>query len=89
MLVNMHIKNLALIEEADLDFYDGLNILTGETGAGKSILLGSMNLALGEKIPKEMIRNESIPAVVDLVFQVDDENTLKRLEQIGVEKPMM
>ena len=85
MLVNMHIKNLALIEEADIDFYEGLNILTGETGAGKSILLGSMNLALGEKIPKEMIRDESIPAVVDLVFQVDDPDTLSKLQELEID----
>ena len=56
MLENLHIKNLALIEEADVNFTDHLNILTGETGAGKSILLGSMNLALGGKMSKDMIR---------------------------------
>ena len=49
MLQNLHVKNLALIEEADINFKDGLNILTGETGAGKSIILGSVNLALGGK----------------------------------------
>ena len=49
MLANLHVKNLALIEEADINFKDGLNILTGETGAGKSIILGSVNLALGGK----------------------------------------
>lgn len=49
-------KNLALIEEAEVDFEEGLNILTGETGAGKSILIGSVNLALGQKMSREMIR---------------------------------
>ena len=49
MLVHLHVKNLALIEEAEVDFEEGLNILTGETGAGKSILIGSVNLALGQK----------------------------------------
>ena len=49
MLRNLHVRNLALIEEAEVDFSSGLNILTGETGAGKSIIIGSINLALGEK----------------------------------------
>ena len=47
MLQNLHVKNLALIDEIEVEFGDGLNILTGETGAGKSIILGSVNLALG------------------------------------------
>ena len=47
MLLHLHVKNLALIDEAEVDFTEGLNILTGETGAGKSILIGSINLALG------------------------------------------
>ena len=49
MLTNLHVKDLALIEEADVEFGPGLNILTGETGAGKSILMGAVNLALGQK----------------------------------------
>jgi DNA repair protein RecN (Recombination protein N) len=54
MLVNLHVKNLALIKEADIDLKEGLNILTGETGAGKSIVIGSINLALGEKVQKKL-----------------------------------
>ena len=49
MLVHLHVKNLALIDEIEVDFAEGLNILTGETGAGKSVLIGSVNLALGQK----------------------------------------
>ena len=63
MLLNLHVKNLALIEEAEVDFGPGLNILTGETGAGKSILLGSMQLILGSKMSKEMIREKSSHAL--------------------------
>ena len=55
MLLELHVKNLALIETADVELEDGLNILTGETGAGKSIMIGSVNLALGQKASKEMI----------------------------------
>ena len=56
MLVHLHVKNLALIEDIEVEFGPGLNILTGETGAGKSILLGSMQLILGSRIAKDMIR---------------------------------
>ena len=52
MLQNLHVKNLALIDETEVDFRNGLNILSGETGAGKSIIIGSINLALGEKVQK-------------------------------------
>ena len=54
MLQSVHVKNLALIEEIEVDFKDGLNILTGETGAGKSIILGSVGLALGGRYTKDM-----------------------------------
>lgn len=56
MLVSLHVKNLALIEETEVEFGEGLNILTGETGAGKSILIGSVNLALGARFDKDMLR---------------------------------
>ena len=55
MLQSLHVKNLALINEAEVDLTSGLNIMTGETGAGKSIIIGSINIALGEKVPKEMM----------------------------------
>ena len=71
MLLELHVKNLALIEAADVELEDGLNILTGETGAGKSIMIGSVNLALGQKASKEMIRNGAEYAYVELVFLVD------------------
>ena len=57
MLINLHVKNLALIKEVDVDFSNGLIVLTGETGAGKSLLLGSVNIALGNKVSKDIIRN--------------------------------
>lgn len=69
MLTNLHVKNLALIEEADISLREGLNILTGETGAGKSILLGAINLALGGKFDKEMLRHGAEQALVELTFQ--------------------
>ena len=56
MLQNLHVKNLALIDEVEITFDEHLNILTGETGAGKSALIGSIESALGKKISKDMIR---------------------------------
>lgn len=69
MLNSLHVKNLALIEETEVEFGKGLNILTGETGAGKSILLGSIQTALGAKTSKEVIRNGAESAYVELVFE--------------------
>lgn len=73
MLLELHVRNLALIEQADVEFGDGLNILTGETGAGKSIIIGSVNLALGQKAPKDMIRNGAEYGYVELIFSVEEE----------------
>ena len=77
MLLELHVKNLALIEQADVELGDGLNILTGETGAGKSIIIGSVNLALGQKAPRDMIRSGAEYAWVELVFGVDEEKREK------------
>ncbi len=85
MLQNLHVKNLALIDECEVEFSDGLNILSGETGAGKSIIIGSINLALGEKVPKEMLRDSDQPAFVELIFSVDNEQTAKALKALDVE----
>ncbi len=85
MLQNLHVKNLALIDEAEVDFSYGLNILTGETGAGKSIIIGSINLALGEKVPKEMLKENGEPSLVELVFHVDNDKTIEALRELDVE----
>ena len=73
MLEEIHIKNLALIEESRIEFGEGLNILTGETGAGKSVLLGSVNLALGARADKDLIRTGEEEASVSLVFSLTDD----------------
>lgn len=84
MLVHLHVKNLALIEEAEVEFGPGLNILTGETGAGKSILLGSMQLILGGKTSRNMIRENADYALVELLFQVENPKVLKKLEVLDL-----
>ena len=75
-------KNLALIEEEEVSFSDGLNILTGETGAGKSIILGSVNLALGAKADKSIIRTGKDYALIEMIFQADNDRQLERLRQM-------
>ena len=84
MLVHLHVKNLALIEEAEVEFGPGLNILTGETGAGKSILLGSMQLILGGKTSRNMIRENADYALVELLFQLENPRVLKKLEDFDL-----
>lgn len=85
MITNLHVKNLALIDEADVSFRPGLNILTGETGAGKSILLGSINLALGQKMTSDMIRSGADHALVELVFEIENEQVLQRLREMDID----
>lgn len=85
MLLNLHVKNMALIDEMEVNFEDRLNILTGETGAGKSIIIGSINAALGKKVSKDMIRREQEYGLVELVFHIDKENTLEKLKKLDVE----
>ncbi len=81
MLHNLYVKNLALIDEIEVEFTKGLNILTGETGAGKSIILGSVNLALGGKYSADIIRKGAEYGYVELTFFVENktqEEALKR-----------
>lgn len=85
MLLGLHVKNLALIEEEEISFEDGLNILTGETGAGKSILLGSVNLALGAKADKSLIRTGADFALVELLFRIDNERQREKLRAMDIE----
>lgn len=85
MLTNLHVKNLALIDETDVYFEKGLNILTGETGAGKSIILGSVNIALGGKTSSDVIRKNCDYALTELTFHIEDEEKLQLLNEHGIE----
>ena len=82
MLAHLHVKNLALIEEIEVEFGPGLNILTGETGAGKSILLGSMQLILGAKTSKNKNRENSSYALEEMLIQLENEKTLEPLKAL-------
>lgn len=85
MLQSLHVKNLALIEETEVEFGRGLNILTGETGAGKSLLIGSVNLALGGKFEKDMLRKGADSALVELVFDCGSPKVREKLLQMDLE----
>ena len=84
MLQNLHVKNLALIDEVEVDFAEGLNILTGETGAGKSIVLGSVSLALGGRYSADMLRKGTDAGLVELTFSVNSPETIRKLEELEI-----
>ncbi len=84
MLQNLHVKNLALIDEIEVEFEDGLNILTGETGAGKSIILGSVNLALGGRYSKDILRQGADYGLVELTFLVENEQQVRKLKELDI-----
>ena len=84
MLQSLHVKNLALIEEIEVDFGQGLNILTGETGAGKSIILGSVNLALGGRYTKDILRKGAKYGFVELTFSLENKKQIRKLEELDI-----
>ena len=83
MLRNLHVRNLALIREIDVDFTEGLNILTGETGSGKSIIVDAIGLALGGRISRELVSGGT--ALTELTFEVSRPETLTELRGLDVE----
>ncbi|MDE7459248.1 MAG: AAA family ATPase, partial [Muribaculaceae bacterium] len=72
MIQSLHISNYALISHIDIDFSEGLNIITGETGAGKSIMLGALNMLLGARADAKVITDNSKKSVVEVVFRLED-----------------
>ena len=82
MLLELHIRNMALIEKADLDFRSGFTVLSGETGAGKSILIDSINFALGAKTSKEIIREGAEFAYVELIFKILDKEKIAYIKSL-------
>ena len=85
MLRSLHVKNLALIRETEVEFGEGLNILTGETGAGKSLLIGSVNLALGGKFEKDMLRRGEESGLVELVFDCEEPRLAEKMKSMDLE----
>ena len=85
MLYSLHVKNLALIKEQEIEFSKGLNILTGETGAGKSVIIGSVNLALGGKTDAGLIRTGEESALVELIFGELNDQQKKFIKDMDIE----
>ena len=83
MLRSLHIENVAVIRRAELDLEDGFSVLTGETGAGKSMIIDSINLLLGHRVSKEIIRTGERRAVVSAVFEELSDSVLAELEEMG------
>lgn len=85
MLQTLYVKNLALIDEVEVDLRDGLNILTGETGAGKSIIIDSISFALGEKVDKHMLREKDEAGYVELIFSGLSDSVTTQLVALEIE----
>lgn len=85
MLRELHIKNIAVIEEVSVEFNSGFQALTGETGAGKSILIDSINMALGARGSRELIRTGAEYASVDLAFEVEENSALEKLAELDID----
>lgn len=83
MLSNLHIENVAVIENAELTLGNGFNVLTGETGAGKSILIDSINLALGERVSRDIVRTGTEKAFVSAMFQELSDNVRRQIRELG------
>ncbi|GAE87680.1 DNA repair protein RecN [Acetivibrio straminisolvens JCM 21531] len=85
MLQRLEIQNVAIIDRVEIELGDGLNVLTGETGAGKSIIIDSINAILGQRLSKDLIRTGRDKAVVEAVFHVDKKRVEDLLESFGIE----
>ena len=83
MLKRLHINNLGIIEDLEIEFDNGLNILTGETGAGKTLILGAIKMICGGKVNKDMIRNGEETSFTEALFYVDNDELKDRLKEIG------
>lgn len=84
MLKELYIENLAVIEKATINFTEKLNVFTGETGAGKSILINGINAILGQRVTKDIVRSGKDKAVISAEFINLDQNTLTKLEELGI-----
>ncbi len=85
MLLNLHIKNVAVIDQVNIDFKEGFSVLTGETGAGKSIIIDAINMILGSRVNKDLIRYGETKALAEGVFLIDNPETEQVLNDLGIE----
>lgn len=85
MLLSIHVKNFALIEDLEIDLTKGLNVITGETGAGKSIVIDAVNFALGKRMPKDIVREDADFALSELVFSIENDDIKSVLEELEID----
>ncbi|MCR4807619.1 MAG: DNA repair protein RecN [Lachnospiraceae bacterium] len=84
MLLNIHVKNIALIDEVEIDLREGLNILTGETGAGKSLIIDAVNFALGKRMTRDFVRDDADYALCELTFSADSREITDKLNELMI-----
>ena len=84
MLSELYIENLAVIQKAEIPFTGNFNVFTGETGAGKSILINGINAVLGKRVSKDIVRSGCEKAVVTAMFRNLTSDTLKKLDELGI-----
>ena len=85
MLKNLHIENIAVVKSADIDFSSGFTVLTGETGAGKSVIIDSINMLIGGKVSRDVIRAGESFALAEALFGGVDSAVAERLSELGVD----
>ena len=85
MLLTLYIENVAVIEKCSIDFEDGLNVLTGETGAGKSIIIDAIHAIMGQRTSREIIRTGADSAFVSAVFDEINDEVTSKLRELGFE----
>ena len=85
MLVSLHIENVATIKTVDIDFDRGFTVLSGETGAGKSIIIDSVNLLIGDKVNRELIRGGEQSASVHAVFTALSDKKVNKIKSLGID----
>ncbi|MBQ8310788.1 MAG: AAA family ATPase, partial [Clostridia bacterium] len=84
MIRSLHIENIAVIKRADIDLREGFTVLTGETGAGKSMIIDSLNLLLGNRVSKEIIRSGEHSAIISAVFEELSDEVCSALSEMGI-----
>lgn len=85
MLRSLHIENIAVVKSADIEFCEGFNVLTGETGAGKSVIIDSINMLTGAKVSRDVIRSGESFALSEAVFDGLSESVVARLAELGID----
>ena len=85
LLTNLKVQNFAIIDNINLEFNKGLTVLTGETGAGKSLIIDAIGILLGGKFPLTMIRNNEEKAIIEGVFDSLNDKTKEKLDELGID----